>query len=287
MAKRSIRRKLRRLALVLYVSGIAVAVFLLPARLTSPARVIFTQVLGPAEEVSFQVGGDVTAAAGTFRDALLGHERDRALEQEVVRLRNETARLRDLQLVTELQMRSTEALALREFTCRVLSTVVTAYDSATPHQSVTIAAGTTDGVHKGLAVCSAGAVVGVVTETGPWRSRVRLITDAAGALPCRLSRTRSLCVLRGTGGANCRVEWIDRDASVESGDELVTAPVDEVAGLRPLIPPGLPVARVVQVDRPRTDDFFLSVAAAPLVNLRRLEVVEVIIPTPRPALTEQ
>ena len=283
MAKK-LSRKLRcRLVMLTYLLGIAAVVFLLPARFTAPARVIFTQVIGPAEEVAFHAGGDVLAAAGTLREAFLAEERNRTLEQELRRLRNEKARLENLRVLQELRLRSMKELRVSEFSFRGLSAVVTAYDSSAMHQSITIAAGSPDGVRKGQAVCSAGAVAGVVMEVGRWRSRVRLITDADSSLPCRVSRKRARCILRGIGGANCRVEWIDRDASVRRDDVLVTAPVDEVASQRPLIPPGLPVATVVQVERGRTDPFFLKVTAAPRVKLQRLEVVEVIIPTPPPA----
>ena len=283
MPKKLSRRLRRRLVFLAYVLGIAVVIFLLPARLTSPARVIFTEAVGPAEEVAFQVGGDTLAAFGTLSDAFLARERDRTLEQEVGRLRNEKARLQELWLVQELRLDSVKGLRVSEFPVRALSTVVTAYDTGAMRQSITIAAGSTDGVRKGLVVCSAGAVVGEVTQVGPWRSRVTLITDADGSLPCRVSRTRGLCILQGTGGADCLVEWVERDESVQVGDVLVTSPVDQVASQRPLIPPGIPAAAVTQVERNPTDPFFLKVTAEPRVNLQRLEVVEVIIPTPAPA----
>ena len=105
MAKK-LSRKLRcRLVMLTYLLGIAAVVFLLPARFTAPARVIFTQVIGPAEEVAFHAGGDVLAAAGTLREAFLAEERNRTLEQELRRLRNEKARLENLRVLQELRLR--------------------------------------------------------------------------------------------------------------------------------------------------------------------------------------
>ena len=283
MPKKLSRKLRRRLVFLAYVLGIAVVIFLLPARLTSPARVVFTQLIGPAQEVTFNVGANALAATSTFRDALLGHERDRLLEQEVDKLRNDRDRLLDMYLKQEIRLNSVRGLSISESPFRALSAVVTAYDSGATRQSITIAAGSTDGVREGLVVCSAGAVVGEVREVGPWRSRVTLITDPASSLPCRVTRTRGLCILKGTGGADCLVEWVERDASVELGDVLVTAPLDELVSQRPLIPAGLPAATVTQVKRNPTEPFFLRVTAAPRVNVQRLEVVEVIIPTPAPA----
>jgi rod shape-determining protein MreC len=287
MAMKMSRRLRRRLTLIGCALGVAVLVLLLPARLTAPARVIFTQVIGPAEEVAFHAGGDAVAAGGTLRDAFLAEERGRALEQQEVRLRNEQARLENMATLLALRLRSSEGLQMRDFPCGLLSAVVTSYDATAMNRSVIVAAGSADGVERGLAVCSAGAVVGTITEVGPWRSRVTLVTDASSALPCRISRTRDLCILRGTGGTDCRVEWVDRTAPVERDDVLVTAPVDEVASRRTLIPPGLPIATVVRVDKHQKDPFFLRVTAAPRVKLQRLEVVEIVIPTPPAAESEE
>ena len=164
------------------------------------------------------------------------------------------------------------------FAARVLSAPVTAYDSSPMHQSITIAGGMREGVREGLAVCAAGAIVGKISEVGLWRSRVRLLTDAASSLPCRVQRTRDLCVLQGTGGGTCSVDWLDRYAGVQRGDVLVSAPVDELISRKPLIPAGLPVATVTLAEPGRAEPMFKHVTASPLVNVRRLEVVEVVVP---------
>jgi len=274
-----VRAKLRRrLLLLAYTLGIALGMLLLPARLTAPARIVFTQALGPAEQLLFNAAGDAAAGAGTLRDALLASERSRALEQQVRRLRNERLVLREMLLDRQRRIESFERLRLAGARFRALSTQVTAYDARPMRRSICIAAGSRDGVRAGLAVCSAGAVVGQVVEVGPWYSRVRLITDAGSALPCRVQRTRELCILQGTGGVNCAVQWLSRDAQVRAGDVLVSAPMDRLLSARPLVPPGLPVAEVTLAEPGRDNPLFKHVRAAPLVNLRRLEAVEVVMP---------
>jgi len=268
----------RRLFLLAYALGVAVAILLVPARVTAPARIVFTQAIGPVEHVTFNAAGDAAATAGTLRDAFMRQEQARQLEQELERLRNERLFLRELVLERQRRLRSFEQLKVEGFAFHALSVPVTAYDSSPMHQSITIAAGTRQGVREGLAVCATGAVVGKVIEAGPWRSRARLVTDAASLLSCRVQRTRDLCVLQGTGGVHCSVDWLDRDAAVQQGDVLVTAPMDELVSQRPLIPAGLPVASVTLAEPGGTDPLFQRVTAAPLVNVRRLEVVEVVVP---------
>jgi len=277
MAKpsRNLRQKLLRFA---YVLAAALFIVLLPARVTAPARIMFTQAVGPAEQVAFNAAGQAAAATGTLRDAFLGQERSRALEREVQRLRNQSVVLKEVLLDRESRISSFEQLKVEGFAFSALSAPVTAYDSSTMRHSITVAVGSRHGVREGLAVCALGALVGEVSEAGPWYSRVRLITDPASCLACRVQRTRRLCVVQGTGGVNCTVEWLDRDADVRPGDVLITAPTDEALSQRPLVPPGLPVATVVLADRERADPMFKHVSAAPRVNVRRLEVVEIVIP---------
>jgi len=270
-------RQLRaRLTLVGYFLGAAVLLFLMPARLTAPARTVFTQAAGPIEALAYGAGGDAVAAATTLREALLDRERDRLLAREVLRLRNENAELREALRRERMRSRGTGISLSGPF--KAIGASVTSYDSSPMRRSITIAAGTRKGVRKGVAVVAMGAVVGTVVEAGQWLSRVRLITDAESLAPCRVSRTRDVCVLKGTGGPVCRVELIQKDASVKPGDVLVTAPQEELLERRPLMPPGLPVATILRVEPSRTDPLFLEVKAAPRVNVERLEVVEVIVP---------
>ncbi len=273
--KAKTRQRLRTIAYVLVVS---VLILLMPARLTAPARILFTQAVGSVEDLAFQTAGDTLAATGTLRDAILSQERDRRLRRDLVRLLNERGARKERIRALELRLRSIGALRVEEFPCRPVSARVTAYDSSPMHRSITIGVGTRHGVRQGLIVCSAGAVIGQVIEAGPWFSRVRLITDSASSLPCRVSRTRNRCILQGAAGPSCSVEWVDRDADVRAGDVLVTAPVDHVLSQPPLVPAGLPVATVKGVKRSPMNPLFLDVTAAPRVNLARLEMVEVIVP---------
>jgi len=268
----------RRLVFFAYVLGAALIVLLLPARLTAPVRILFVEVAGPGEGAAFAGAGNTLSATGTLRDAFLSEERERLDRQQVRRLLNDYEHIRERLHDQERRLRSFEQLDVAEFRFRAVSASVTAYDTSPMRQSVTIAAGTRDGVRQGMAAVADGALVGTVSEAGPWRSRIRLITDAASLLSCRVSRTRGLCVLRGTGTVHCTVEWLDRDAPARLGDVLVTAPIRSGASGAPLIPGGLPVAWIMALEEGRSDPLFLWVKAAPRVNVRRLEVVEVIVP---------
>jgi len=276
--RRIAARAWNRLKLLLALVALSAFLFFMPARFTAPARVLFNEAVGPLETAAFQGAGDVLAAGGTLSDMFRGQDRRRALEREVLRLRNRNAALADELRRQRARLESLEKLDLNVLPGRIVRASVSAYDTSGMRRSISVRAGTTDGVGPGMAVSADGALIGVVREAGPWQSTVRLITDPESAVPCRLSRTREVCILQGTGGQDCVVDWISREAFAEPGDVVVTASLESVADGTLRLPDGLPAATITSVERDRLRPLFYAVRAAPRVNLNRLEEVEILIP---------
>ncbi len=266
----------QRLRLLLTLVAVAAFLFLLPARFTAPLRVAFDEAVGPAQTVVYQTGGKAVATTGSLTDAIFGADRQRALERELNRLENERAALAEIVRRQKMRLNSIDKLQVKRFAFRTLRAPVSSYDTSAVRRAIGVRAGTRDGVESGFAVSADGALVGVVTQVGPWQCRVRLITDAESAIPCRLSTGRSVCILQGEGEATCTVDWVDREQFVEPGDVVVTASLELTRKLR--LPDGLPVATISAVKRDGMRPLFLEVSAEPRVNLERLEEVEILIP---------
>lgn len=276
--RRRLARTWKQLKTFLTVTAVAAFLLLMPSRFTSPARVLFSETTGLLQTGVLQGTGELLAVSGTLTELFVKKDRERALTREVVRLRNANAALADKARRQKLQLESIARLNVKTSPIRALQARVSSYDASAMRRSITVRAGSTDGVGRGMAVAADGALVGIVQEVGLWQCRVRLITDPASAVPCRLSGTRTLCILQGTGGENCVVDWIDRDAFVEQGDTLVTASLTVNPRSELHIPDGLPAATVLQVQRDAMRPLFYAVKAAPRVNLNRLEGVEILIP---------
>ena len=268
-------------------------VFLLPARLTAPARTLFNEALGPIQTGVFQGTGNALAATGTLTDMFLQRDRERALAAEVTRLSNEVAGLSDTVTRQKRELDSVGKLTVVETRFRAVSAPVSAYDASAMRRSVSVRAGTRDGVGPGMAVTAHGALVGVVAEAGPRQCRVRLITDAGSALPCRRQervtdvggdppgpseKPQTVFILQGTGDPMCAVDWVDRNKFLDVGDVLVTSARLRDPDSMLHLPNGLPVATVRQIDPDGLRPLFLAVKAEPRVNLDRLETVEVLVP---------
>ncbi|RKP58585.1 rod shape-determining protein MreC [Pararobbsia silviterrae] len=134
-----------------------------------------------------------------------------------------------------------------------------AYDTRDPFtQKVIIDHGSTAGIQPGAPVVNENGVIGQVTRVYPLQAEVTLLTDKDQALPVQLVRTGLRSVIYGTpAGDGLDLRFVPISADVKVGDQLVTSGLDGV------YPAGLPVARVVRVDR-KTDTAFTRVLCEPV-----------------------
>lgn len=117
--------------------------------------------------------------------------------------------------------------------------------------------GTTQGVKAGSVVIDAQGLVGQVTRVQPLVSEITLITDKQQPVPAQVLRNGLRAVVFGMGRENpLEVRFMPINADIQVGDELVTSGID---GSYPV---GLPVARVIMVDR-NTGSAFARVHCVP------------------------
>jgi rod shape-determining protein MreC len=101
-----------------------------------------------------------------------------------------------------------------------------------------------------------------VTRVFPLQAEVTLLTDKDQAVPVQVVRTGLRSVIYGTPkGDSLDLRFVPISADVQTGDELVTS------GLDGTYPPGLPVAKVVRVDK-QADTAFARVICLPVAPVR-------------------
>ncbi len=251
----------------------ALAVFLMVAdvrfKLTQPLRTLLATALHPVQrtllapvegiESTFQyVAGLETAIANesAARRALASQ----ALRvNQVDQLQAENARLRAL-----LDVRS--GLQVRSQAAEVL------YESTDPYsRKVVVDKGLAQGIAAGSPVICEAGVIGQVTRVYPLSSEVTLLTDKDAAVPVLNVRTQARSAAFGlTTGDALELRFMAGNADVQVGDLLQTSGVDGV------YPPGLPVAKVMSIDR-KVDSGFARIVlapAAPTGGVRHVLVLE-------------
>jgi rod shape-determining protein MreC len=133
-------------------------------------------------------------------------------------------------------------------------------------RNLTIDKGTQSGIGRDTTIITHdGSVVGRVIISSKYFSTVQLIVDSQSAVGFIVRSSRRLGILKGTGGAELQMEYIDDDNDIKQGDELITSGQDQI------YPKGLPLGVVLSVG-PRQGNFKV-VRIRPSVNFGRLEEV--------------
>ncbi len=137
------------------------------------------------------------------------------------------------------------------------------YDTRDPFtQKVVIGRGSQQHVTEGSPVVTEDGMIGQVTRVFPMQSEVTLLTDKDQAVPVQIVRTGLRGVVYGTSAGNgLELRFVPISADIVAGDELVTSGLDGV------YPPGLPVAKVVRVDK-LADTAFARVVCVPVAAVR-------------------
>jgi rod shape-determining protein MreC len=104
--------------------------------------------------------------------------------------------------------------------------------------------GTQANVLAGQVVMDDSGIVGQVTRVYPWMSEVTLITDKDHAVPVQVLRNGLRAVVFGSGdAAELVLRYMPISSDIQNGDVLVTSGIDGT------YPSGLPVAKVIHVER--------------------------------------
>ena len=109
--------------------------------------------------------------------------------------------------------------------------------------------GQQDNIIPGQPVVDDAGVVGQVTRVFPFVSEITLITDKEQAVPVQVVRNGLRSVVFGLGNGQLELRFMPANADVQIGDLLVTS------GLDGIWLPGLPVAKVVSIERDTSYSF--------------------------------
>lgn len=255
----------------------ALALFLMVAdtrfKVTTPLRSLVATVLNPVERVLLAPIRAAGAAGEYFSGITTARSREAQALEQAARLSERALRADQIaaenaQLRQMLDLRA--ALTVRSIAAELL------YEAADPFsRKVVIDRGATHGVAAASPVIDANGVLGQVTRVFPLVSEVTLLTDKDAAIPVLNTRTQARAAAYGdpataAAGGGMELRFLANNADVQPGDPLATSGIDGV------YPPGLPVARIVSVDR-KAGSSFAKVTVAPLArpdSVRHVLVLE-------------
>jgi len=243
----------------------------------SPVRNVGADVFGPIERVT----NDITNPVSSLFDSITGGPSSQGtianLQQENASLR---AQLSAAQLSKSESRQLARLLRIDAGAYRIVAATVIAA-GGDYSDTVTLDAGSSDGIKRDETVLNGSGFVGTVTQVSLDTCTVVLASDASSFIGVQIAGSGEIGEVTGTGKSMSgsgllRLTLFDSNAVLQPGQEIVTyASVND----RPEVP-GVPVGTVVSVQN-SADALVQTALVRPFVTITALGVVGVVVEVPK------
>ncbi|MFC6645279.1 rod shape-determining protein MreC [Granulicella cerasi] len=225
-------------------------------------------VVTPFERGVYASSSGVRHAWSNYIDLRHTRDQNRALQQELARLRTEEAEF------AEDAREGRRLAALLQFKQTYISSTVLAqvigtsgYDRS---RLLTLNKGSEDGLKSDMAVMTPDGVVGKLREVSAHTSQLLLLSDPSAGAGVILASTRIRGILRGTSNGSVQIVNLTEDSRIKPGEQVLTSGGDGV------FPRGLPVGVIQSIAPDPTHQPYMAITIKTNANLSRLEEVLVI-----------
>lgn len=258
-------------------SFISMAMMLADQRynIVQPARWVLSLMIYPVQwlalrpQVAWHDMGDMFEGKQDVLDNL------QAAQVQLLAQSVRTVQLEQLELENR-HLRELLELRQRMGTPAVAAEVL--YEAGDPFtRKMVLDKGALSGMVQGSPVMDGQGILGQITRVHPLMSEITLVTDREHSIPVLNTRTgaRGLAFGESGGAPLLELRYMATNADIEIGDVLTTSGVDGV------YPPGIPVAKVVKVER-RADTVFARILCESLARVQGARHVMVLAPVKFP-----
>jgi rod shape-determining protein MreC len=194
------------------------------------------------------------------------HDDNRALHEEIDRMKIEQARLRQeaadagrLQALLEFRQRYVD---------RTVAAQVIGSSGSEQSRILYLDKGERAGIKRDMAVITPDGVVGKVIDVTPFTAQVLMITDQSSGVGAVIGTSRLHGIVRGSPNGEVIMHYVMKAEDVRKGEPILTSGGDRV------FPKGLPIGQISDVI-PGSDIFF-DIHVRPAARLDRLDEVLVV-----------
>jgi rod shape-determining protein MreC len=243
----------------------------------SPVRNVGGEVFGPIERVTH----DITDPVSSLFDSITGGPSSQGaianLQKENDQLR---AELSAAQLSRSEAAQLSKLLRLDAGAYRIVAASVIAA-GGDYSDTVTLNAGSSDGIKPNETVLNGSGFVGTVTQVSPDTCTVKLASDALSVVGVQMAGSDEIGEVTGTGKSMSgsgllRLSLFDANAVLQPGQEIITyASVND----QPEVP-GVPVGTVVSVQS-SAGALVQTALVRPFVDFTSLGVVGIVVAVPK------
>lgn len=232
---------------------------------------IFGVVLTPVQKA-------ITTSSKWFEQKLMTISEINNLENENEELKlelslkdQEIKRLKQLERenkkLSELLDASSKYGEFTTINCNII-----ARDPGNWYEVFTIDKGSNNGVEKDMVVLAFGGLVGKIEEVGPNYAKVNTLINGTYSVSSKSLRTDDEGFTKGdlTNKGMLKMEYIDKDAELKEGDEIVTSHLSDI------YPAGITIGHITEVSLDTNNKLSKTAIIKPTVDFKHLEKVLVI-----------
>jgi len=262
----------RGFVLWVVLAAVLLTVLNLPGPVSREAKAIFREGVVPLQRALSTFSRKISHGFTSVRGIGDLVDQNQLMSAELVHLRNE---VRDLQLLETENCELRKQLQFIERSPRkLISCEVIARDISGWWQTIRLSKGASEGVAPDMAVVTLDGLIGKIISGSSRTADVLLISDPSCKVSAQIVRTGSFGVLRGTGGSGsrrpvCAMEFINKNLTIQEGDEVVTS------GLGGVFPKGLLIGYVERI-YPDDTGLFQRADVLPKADLDVLDYVFVV-----------
>lgn len=257
-----------------FAAAIALFLILQPAT-SSQVEDLGNQFFAPVSSLTSGVGSSLSDFWHTIASIGILHHTVQQQREEIDRLNFELIHMRELELENEdlrklLEFKRTRP-GLQLLPVRVLGT-----DATGMVNTIILDRGNADGIQEDMAVITWRGLVGRVIRVTPSTSFVLLITDVSSSVAVRVQdpASRASGIVTGRKEGGLLMKHILQQELIQTGDLAITS------GVGGSIPQGLPVGKVVRVQK-RNVEMFQEALLEPAADTAKLERLYVVLDFPK------
>jgi rod shape-determining protein MreC len=264
-----------------FFSVLALALLVLDSRLKmlTEVRTVIGSVLYPLQQAALVPRDMLRGGASYFVDQRQLLADNQALNNKNLQAAADAQRLALLQ-AENTELRKLAGLQAQQFAQSLVGPVL--YDTRDAFvRRLVLGKGSQHGIAPGMPVLDDVGIVGQVTRVFPFASEMNLITDKDQAVPVQVVRNGLRAItFGGQQPGLLDIRFLAANADIVEGDQLVTSGIDGV------YPAGLPVARVLKVERTGSGGF-ARITCQPLAGVDKHRHLLVLLAKPQPKPTAQ
>jgi rod shape-determining protein MreC len=283
MYKKSVRRR-RAVLAVLVASSIALLTAYFGESATGGLHAIqrgFLEALAPLQEGASRALKPARDLGGWIGDVFDAKSENKRLRRQVEDLRNrlasaETAQrdASELRKLVGLNQSSRFPQGYDHVACRVIARSPTVW-----YSTITVDKGSDAGLREGQPAITGDGLVGKVSTVSSDAAQITLITDHTSGVSAEVVPDGANGLIKPKVGdpTDLLLDFVEKGRPIVKGATVITAGWRS-SHLESLFPRGIPIGKVTRVDSSERE-LYQRVHVRPFADLRRLDVVEVLVPS--------